>query len=835
MIPTLEKRTLSPVATLLAALLVGALALAAVLYHQGNTALALAVILPAGIALVLALALGQRLARQALRLTRTDEQLASMTTALSASEKRLALFMAQSSDGIWEWTPATDHWFFSPSVPALLGYQDRARFEREFDFWHHIHADDQERVLEFRRAYLEKQDGSCDLELRLRGPDGYRWFRCRAADVPGEEGQARRLAGILSDISQVKSLEQDLSASLERQAAAVQALSEGLWNWDLERKRFTYSRRFSEMLGYEEGNLPASQEAYLELVHPDDRPRVTEAWQRHFREKRPYDDEHRLLMADGNYHWFRTRGQAVWDEDGQVRSFSAAVNDITLHRRAMDSIRTLLAENQALLDNALMGIAQTRNQVFVSCNRRFEEMFGYSYGELVDKPMDILFPSPAEADVTWASALPALARGERFTVETELRKSDGGNIWCLLSGHAAEQEHPEDGSIWVFADLSQQQRAMAAVRRERDFSNALIDHLPGVFCLLDQHRRIIRWNANFELQSGYSAREILQITWESLFPGDQREAAERLMHEVWNTGAASGQIALLSKSGEHKLHLFNGVQVEVDGEDNLALLGMDITEREEVAEQIRALNADLERRVGARTMDLEALNKELVSFSYSVSHDLSTPLRTVEGFARILETDYGPALDDLARNYLARIRGAALRMQQLIDDLLALSRASRNEMRSQPCDLAAIARPILADLHYQNPRRSVTEDIPAQLLVTGDQSLLTIVMENLLRNAWKFTSRHQTAHIEVGQLDKNGEPVYFVRDDGAGFDMLHASRLFGTFQRLHHGSEFPGTGIGLAIVARIIARHGGRIWADAAIDQGATFYFTLPREPSHVQ
>jgi PAS domain S-box-containing protein len=762
------------------------------------------------------------------KLERLDGELAQKNAELTASECRLGLLMDQSADGLWDWEPATDNWYFSPRFRELLGYPEDASFRREFQLWHGIHLDDQGRVLAARQACLEGGAEVLDQDFRLRCKEGYRWFRCRGGVVRGEAGQVQRFAGSLSDIGTQKQLEWELSMGQERQAATLQALSEGLWDWDLEQSRFHYSRRFQEMLGCLEEELPQDQGSYLQRVHPDDRTRVEIEWSRHFQERLPYDSEHRLRLSGGDYRWFRTRGQALWAEDGRVLRFSAAVSDITRHRNALDSIRSLLAENQALLDNALVGIAQIRGQILFSCNHRFEEMFGYGYGEVADKSMDILFCSSAEAERVRNDAYPAMARGERFSIETELRRKNGSVLWCLLSGHAAIPERPEDGCIWVFADLSQQKRAMDALRHERDFSNALIGHLPGLFCLLDEHRRIVRWNSNFEAQTGFSAREILQLTWDQLFSTEERGSAEQLMHDGWHGGSASRQIPLKNKFGQLSPYLFTCVRVEVDNEENLALLGLDVTEREQVAQRIRELNEDLELRVKARTKELEVANRELESFSYSVSHDLSTPLRGIDGFSHLLEQDYGPQLDEPGRNYVTRIRSAARRMQQLIDDLLSLSRISRDEMRGESCDLAQICRGIFRDLHSQNPNRAVRETIPDFLAVQGDPNLLTIAMENLLRNAWKFSSSHKEARIRVGTMDKDGEQVYFVADDGAGFDMRHASRLFGAFQRLHHASAFEGTGIGLAIVSRIIQRHGGRIWAEAEVEKGATFYFTLP-------
>jgi two-component system NtrC family sensor kinase len=226
--------------------------------------------------------------------------------------------------------------------------------------------------------------------------------------------------------------------------------------------------------------------------------------------------------------------------------------------------------------------------------------------------------------------------------------------------------------------------------------------------------------------------------------------------------------------------------------------------------------------------DMEVKNKELEAFSYSVSHDLRAPLRTIHGFSQALEDDFGNLLPDEAKKHLQRVRNAALRMAELIEDLLKLSRISRQDLRLQKVDLSEIAESVAADLQSNTPGRAVDFVIAKGLHVYGDASLLRATLENLIGNAWKYTSKQDRARIEVGQAVVDGVPAFFVRDDGCGFDMNHAGKLFGAFQRLHTVQEFPGTGIGLATVHRIIARHGGRVWCEAKVGKGATFYFTLP-------
>ncbi len=242
---------------------------------------------------------------------------------------------------------------------------------------------------------------------------------------------------------------------------------------------------------------------------------------------------------------------------------------------------------------------------------------------------------------------------------------------------------------------------------------------------------------------------------------------------------------------------------------------------------LQSAQNQLEQRVDERTFQLAAANEELESFSYSVSHDLRSPLRTIDGFSHALLEDCADRLDDTGRTHLNRIRAATQRMGSLIDDLLNLSRLSRTEMHTQSVDISALASAIANGLQEGLPRRGVELRIRNGLRTLGDPGLLRVVLENLLGNAWKFTSTHESALIEFGAAVSNGKAAFFVRDDGAGFDPAYADRLFGAFQRLHSMTEFAGTGIGLATVQRIVRRHGGEIWAESAVGRGATFYFTL--------
>ena len=256
-------------------------------------------------------------------------------------------------------------------------------------------------------------------------------------------------------------------------------------------------------------------------------------------------------------------------------------------------------------------------------------------------------------------------------------------------------------------------------------------------------------------------------------------------------------------------------------------LAEEVAERKLVEQAVRKLNEELDERVNNRTAELAASNKELEAFSYSLSHDLRAPLRAINGYSQAVLEDYADKLDEQGKHYLQRLRAGSQRMGQQIDDMLALARVTRGEFRRDTVNLSEITQTIVRDLRSREPDRQVDFVIAEGIVANGDKTLLRVLFENLLGNAWKFTNNHPRALIEFGVTQVDGKPAYFVKDDGVGFDMAYADKLFAPFQRLHAVTEFEGTGIGLATVQRVIDRHAGRIWAEGEVEGGAIFYFTL--------
>ena len=403
-------------------------------------------------------------------------------------------------------------------------------------------------------------------------------------------------------------------------------------------------------------------------------------------------------------------------------------------------------------------------------------------------------------------------------------------LWAVLSSHDREQQRLQSLNADLERNMAERIEAEQSLRQNRELLNAVIEGTSDAVFAKDTKGRYLLFNSAAARITGKSAETALGNDDTFVFPCEEARDVMERDREIMN----SGEIRNLEYE---KLTSYSGEKIVVQAtkgplrDENGCIAGVfgisrDVTKARRAEDEIRKLNAELDLRVTERTARLQAAIQEQESFSYSVSHDLRAPLRHINSYSAILEEECGECLSPQARGYLERIRTSSRNMGKLIDDLLELSRIGRSELQKTTVKVSELAQTILFRLQESEPRRGVEFVVTPGLTAHGDRILLQQALENLLDNAWKYSRPRESARIEVGMIEKAGEDVYFVRDNGVGFDMEYRDQLFGAFQRLH-GVEFEGTGIGLATVKRIVKRHGGRVWAEGAVNQGATIYFTL--------
>ena len=451
------------------------------------------------------------------------------------------------------------------------------------------------------------------------------------------------------------------------------------------------------------------------------------------------------------------------------------------------------------------------NGKIINANQAALDLLGYQQQELLN--MEFTSISSQSGIVDNLTLQPFFKEGALTNQEFSYKTKSGKTIPILLSTSVLKDREGElAGLITVAHDITEYLQLKQALWGIEQRYQSLVDHaLVGIG--IHKNARIVFANKELAAMLGYTIEEAIGLSIAERIHPEERDMvmlrAQRRQAGI--SQPETYEIRLLKKDGSAFYALISNTIIEYESQPATLMTIANVSDTK------------------ARK-ELEQANRELESFTYSVSHDLRAPLRSIDGFSLALLEDYADQLDAQGKDYLQRVRASSQHMGELIDDLLALSRVSRTALHYEKVDLSGIAREVMADLHEAEPERQVEFNIKDGLIALGDKNLLQIVMENLLRNAWKYTSKHTRARIEFSLAWQGGTPVYFVRDDGAGFDMAYVDKLFNPFQRLHNSDEFPGSGIGLSTVQRIIHRHGGEVWAEAAPEKGAIFYFTIPYE-----
>ncbi len=708
--------------------------------------------------------------------------------------------------------------------------------------------------------------------------------------MPGKPtSEHRMLIESSTDLASIAIKHEKMSGSLreseERLRLALDSANIGTFDWDIPNDRIIRSHWHEELWGFDSGECDNGYESFTSRVHLDDLALVTDKLSRCIADQTAFKSEFRVVWPNASVHWIHSRGEFQFDEQGEPIRMRGVVVEISEQKVAEHELietASRLEQAQRIARLGFAGWDIQKKELYFSEEARF--LFGFAPEEIptdIDSVLDWVHSDDAQFVRT--NFVTALKGGPSYNIQHRIVRRDGTIIWVKAQAELTldSDGNPEAllGTLLDVTELIQAQKdresSLGSEREARfgaetlaaanvaisknleldDILTELLDHLrllvpyDSGYVLLWSDETHLAVNSLRGYEDFTNAEETKKITFDvtdgnvitqiitskrSVIVDDTRicsgwerpAGAEHVISWMGIPLITSDQVIGVYSVDKITPNFFT--EEHRRRAEALSSQGAAAIQNALLHKRIFKHAQELEYRVAERTSELAVANKELEAFSYSISHDLRAPLRHISGFSQALLAEYDQVLDEKGKTYLMHLGDASKEMAKLIDDVLDLAKVTRGAMHRERVDLSSLAHQTLQQLQTDEPQRIVDIKVEKDMTTRGDARLLGLVLSNLLGNAWKFTSKKKRGKIVFGRARSKDDPIYFVRDNGAGFDMEYADKLFGAFQRLHSANEFEGTGIGLASAHRIISRHGGRIWAKSSVDRGATIYFSLP-------
>jgi PAS domain S-box-containing protein len=767
-------------------------------------------------------------------------------------------------DGIWIWD-IDKKIIFDEHWDNLLGYETGEISYTPEWFLSNIHPDDQNKLETALENYISGKCDFYDVEYRIRSKYGeWRWiWGIGKASKFNEAGKPVQLSGTHRDITERKNLQERIRKNEEHLSLAQESARIGTWEWDLRNDQIYLSKVTQQLTGIREDVLPGKFDLFLENVVPEEKEWILGIFDNAKISLGDIDIEYKIHQQ-GKYRWILNKCRVIGDKEGPARIIGT-IQDISAKKKAELKLKNSFRTLNALFNNSIDGITYTDlNGRFVYGNRAFYQLTGYTSKELSGKSWKYITPEKwhhLEADLFLKKQM---KKGHSGLIEKEYIHKNGSILPVQISSSLDYDEQEKHLGIWnIVRDMRAIKKANSDLDRSEEKFRTIVKSSPIATILIDHNGKAIYVNQAFCKMTGRQENELLKDWSRSIVPDDRKRVITEFRSSMKKNLPYEGSGRYIRKDGEIIWWESRFVPINVKDESTVYVgMVLDITKqlqaernlenqsdalRKHVEDRTRELEektSSLEKTQKALTYLLEDVNdtrndleisnqrmeaaiQELEAFSYSVSHDLRAPLRSIDGFSNALLEDYIDDLDETGMDFLKRIRTSTERMGQLIEDMLQLSRISRVELSIEEVNISVLCDEIIETLRSQEPGRNIKYKSTPNLTIRSDRRLLRIMLENLIGNAWKFTRNKKTAIIMIGkEVNSNHEEgtVFFIKDNGTGFDIKYESEIYIPFKRLHEEDKFEGTGIGLATVQRIANRLAIGINAKSKKGKGSTFF-----------